>query len=372
MTDISHDELFMEKALQLAKKGLYTTTPNPRVGCVIVKDRIVVGEGFHEFTGKDHAEIIALNKAGTYANGSTVYVTMEPCCFIGKTGACSKALINAGVSRIVIAMIDPNPLVNKMGISQLRDHGIEVKVGVLEKKAIEINVGFIKRMSTGMPWVRAKMAASIDGFSALKSGESKWITSEESRNDGHKWRARSCAIITGIGTIKRDNPRLSVRAVKTKRQPIKIVVDPTFEVSENYKVFDNSKVIIATINQKDKSYNLKKNSFIDKGIEIIEFEPIEKTPNVFKISSFLHELGKREFNELHLEAGSKLLGSFYDESLIDEFVLYLAPKFFKEGIPLIKSISNVNSLSDVINWKIKNSKLIGKDLRLILQPHKNQ
>ncbi len=371
MADTSHDEFFMEKALHLAKKGMYTTAPNPRVGCVIVKDRNVVGEGFHEFPGKDHAEIIALREAGTHAIGSTVYITMEPCCFIGKTGACSKALINARIHRVVIAMIDPNPLVNEMGIAKLRDQGIEVTVGVLEKRAIEINAGFIKRMSTGIPWVRAKMASTIDGFSALKSGESKWITCEEARKDGHKWRARSCAILTGIGTIQKDNPNLSVRAVKTKRQPTKIIVDPCFEILENYQFFNNSKVIIATITKKNKKYISKKNNFLSQGVEIIEFEPREKNSNFFKLSSLLIELGKKEFNELHLEAGAQLLGSFYDEGLIDEFIFYLAPKFFKEGISIIKSNSSVNSLNDVESWEIKDSKLIGDDLRLILQPRKN-
>ncbi len=371
MTDTSHDELYMEKALHLAKKGIYTTTPNPRVGCVIVKDHNVVGEGFHEFPGEDHAEIIALRKAGSNANGSTVYVTMEPCCYTGKTGACSKALINARINRIVIAMIDPNPLVKKMGICKLRDQGIEVTVGVLEKKANEINLGFIKRMSTGMPWLRAKMASTIDGFSALKSGESKWITCDEARNDGHKWRARSCAILTGIGTIQKDNPRLSVRAVKTKRQPTKVIVDPCFEVLENYQLFNNSKVIIATITQKNKKYISKKNNFLNHGVEIIEFEPIEKNSNFFKLSSLLRVLGKKEFNELHLEAGGKLLGSFYDEGLIDELIIYLAPKFFKDGISIINSNVSVNSLTEVESWKIKDSKLIGEDLRLILQPKKN-
>src|SRR5690606_31605931 len=230
------DQDFMNRALELAERGLYTTTPNPRVGCVIVRDGAVVGEGWHERAGEAHAEIVALRAAGDAARGAHVYVTLEPCCHHGRTPPCTEALVAAGVARVVAAMQDPNPLVAGAGLARLRAAGIATEHGMLAEKARELNIGFVSRMQRGRPWLRLKVAATLDGRTAAANGASQWITGAEARADGHAWRARACAVMTGIGTVEADDPRLTVREVKTPRQPLRIVLDSRLRIAPQASV----------------------------------------------------------------------------------------------------------------------------------------
>src|SRR5882724_10434177 len=237
---------FMARALRLAERGLYTTTPNPRVGCVLVNDGRVVGEGWHERAGEAHAEVAALKAAGAAAAGATAYVSLEPCAHHGRTPPCSDALIAAKVGRVVAAMQDPNPQVAGRGLQKLRDAGIQAETGLMEEQARELNIGFVSRMTRGRPWMRVKIAASLDGKTALANGLSQWIGGPDARRDGHHWRARSCSVMTGIGTLKDDDPRLTVRDVETSRQPLRIVVDSRLRITPQAKLLDGGPVLIAT------------------------------------------------------------------------------------------------------------------------------
>jgi len=240
------DHAFMARALQLASRGLDTTTPNPRVGCLLVKDSIVVGEGWHRRAGEPHAEALALSAAGKAARGCTAYVTLEPCVHHGRTPPCADALVGAGVARVVAAMRDPNPLVAGEGFASLQRAGIAVDVGLMEAEARELNIGFVSRMTRGRPWLRLKVAASLDGKTALNNGISQWITGAEARRDGHRWRARACAILTGIGTVREDDPQLGVRDVPCERQPLRILVDARLEVSAQARILQGEPILIAT------------------------------------------------------------------------------------------------------------------------------
>ncbi|MEK7810669.1 MAG: bifunctional diaminohydroxyphosphoribosylaminopyrimidine deaminase/5-amino-6-(5-phosphoribosylamino)uracil reductase RibD, partial [Pseudomonadota bacterium] len=236
------DSQWMARALQLAALGLNTTSPNPRVGCVLVKDGKIIGEGWHQRAGEAHAEVHALRAAGSAAQGATAYVTLEPCSHFGRTPPCAGALIAAGISRVVIAMQDPNPLVSGQGIALLRDAGIEVEYGLIESVARELNIGFFARMTRGLPWVRSKIAASLDGRTALANGTSQWITGEAARQDVQRWRARSCAVVTGIGTVLADDPQLNVR-IDTGRQPLRVVLDSDLRIPPNAKIIQQGTLI---------------------------------------------------------------------------------------------------------------------------------
>ena len=239
------DHRWMARALELAERGLFTTTPNPRVGCVIVRDGRCVGEGWHVRAGEPHAEVHALAMAGEAARGATAYVTLEPCSHHGRTPPCAEALVRAGVGRVVAAMEDPNPLVAGRGLARLREAGIATLSGVLEAEARELNLGFVSRMTRGRPWLRLKAAATLDGKTALENGVSQWITGDDARRDAHRWRARSCAVLTGIGTVRDDDPQLNVRAIPTDRQPLRIVVDARLDTPLNAKLLDGGPVLIA-------------------------------------------------------------------------------------------------------------------------------
>ena len=308
----------MAHALRLAERGLYTTTPNPRVGCVIVRDDAIVGEGWHERAGKPHAEVHALNNAGERARGATAYVTLEPCNHAGRTPPCSNALIQSGVARVVAATIDPNPLVAGAGLRALSDAGLETAIGLLENEARELNIGFNSRMTRGRPWMRMKIAASLDGKTALNNGMSQWITGEEARRDGHVWRARSCGILTGIGTVKDDDPRLTVRAVTTTRQPRKILIDSRLEVPPDAKLFDGAEVLIFCASADSE----KVTQLADRNAKVIQ---LPDDQGKVDLGAMAQELGKREFNEVLIEAGTKLNGSLMRANLVDELVVYLAP-----------------------------------------------
>ena len=352
---------FMAQALRLAERGLWTTTPNPRVGCVIVRNGVVVGEGWHERAGEPHAEVHALQAAGERARGATAYVTLEPCNHTGRTPPCSMALIQSGVTRVVAATADPNPLVAGTGLEALSGAGLETAVGLLEEQARELNIGFFSRMTRGRPWLRMKVAASLDGKTALNNGASQWITGEAARRDGHLWRARSCGVLTGIGTVKDDDPQLTVRAIETARQPKKILVDSRLDVPLNAKIFDGSEVLIFCASG-DKE---KRAALVDKNATVIQL-PDDR--GKVDLSAMVQELGKREMNEVLIEAGTKLNGSLLQADLIDEFVIYLAPHLIGDQARGMFGMPEFTALSERRGLRIIDTRQIGLDIRITARP----
>jgi len=354
------DRALMARALVLAKNGMYTTTPNPRVGCVIVRDGQVVGEGWHRQTGEPHAEILALAQAGGKAKGATVYVTLEPCSHQGRTPPCTDILIEASVGCVIAAMEDPNPLVNGQGLERLRAAGIDVRCGLMEQEAIELNIGFVSRMTRGTPWTRLKIAASLDGITALPDGRSKWITSEAARADGHRWRARACAIVTGIGTVKADNPHLTVRGVPTSRQPAKVLIDSRLEVNPAAELLRDSKVIVihalpvAAVGA-ERAARLQ-----EAGCELVSL-PDER--GKVDLPAAWRELGRRELNELHIEAGHKLNGSLIAAGCVDELLVYLAPSLLGQGQQLF-NLPPAADLESRVRLSWLDVDRVGDDLRL--------
>ena len=352
------DHGYMAQALRLAERGLLTTAPNPRVGCVLVKDNVVVGEGWHEHAGGPHAEVHALIDSGLRARGATAYVTLEPCCHYGRTPPCTDALIEAGVARVVAAMLDPNPLVAGKGLEKLRAAGIETACGLYENSARELNLGFVTRMTLGRPWVRLKAAASLDGKTALENGASQWITGADARQDGHRWRARACAILTGIGTVRDDDPQLNVRSVETARQPFKVVVDSRLEIPLTARLFDGAPVWVATA-QEDVA---KEAELKVRGAEVLVL------PNVagkVDLVALLQELGKRGLNEVHVEAGCRLNGSLLQAGLADELLLYLAPCLLGDAARGLFNLPALTSLADRRGLKIQDLRQIGGDIRVL-------
>jgi len=318
------DFAHMERALALAVRGLYTTDPNPRVGCVLVKDGVVIGEGFTQPAGHDHAEIQAIKDArarGHEVRGATAYVTLEPCSHFGRTPPCANALIEAKVARVIAAMEDPNPLVSGRGLSILRDAGVEVRCGLLANEARELNIGFVSRMTRKRPWVRMKVAASLDGRTGLPSGESQWITGEAARADGHAWRARASAILTGIGTVKEDDPRMTVRAVDTPRQPKRILIDSRLDASPLSQIFVGAPTLVFCAALDDANAE-RAAALRARGAEIVA---IGNARGKVDLPAMLGELAARGVNELHVEAGYKLNGSLLREGCVDELLVYLAP-----------------------------------------------
>lgn len=360
----AEDHDFMQRALDLAKRGLFTTTPNPRVGCVLVRDGEVLGEGFTQPAGLNHAEIEALHNARTRGNdprGATAYVSLEPCSHFGRTPPCTNALVDAGIARVVAAMEDPNPLVSGKGLEILRAAGIEVRCGLLEKEARELNLGFVSRMTRGRPWVRLKLAASLDGQSALVNGQSQWITGGAARRDGHAWRARACAVLTGIGTVRLDDPTLNVRYVETPRQPPRIVVDSRLQISLDSKLVRSAAagspvLVVHAVRHERQEAELK-----ERGCELL----LLPDPNgKVDLSGLLAELGRRFINELHVEAGSKLNGSLVRARLVDELLLYLAPSLLGRGQPMIE-LPALESLEERWQFSIRELEMVGDDVRLL-------
>lgn len=350
----------MELALQWASKGLFITSPNPRVGCVIVKDNQVIGEGYTQPAGQAHAEVQALNDAarrGFDVRGATVYVTLEPCSHYGRTPPCADALIRAGVARVVAAISDPNPLVAGQGTAKLRAAGIDVKCGVLEEQAREMNIGFLSRMQRGRPWVRMKAAASLDGKTALHNGSSQWITSGEARDDGHWWRARACAVLTGIGTVREDNPQMNVRAVETPRQPRRIVVDSRLEISPDARILEGGGTwIVAAQANAEKEAQLR-----ERGAEIIM---LPNAQGKVDLPALMLELGRRQINELHVEAGFRLNGSLIREKCVDELLMYVAPSLLGEAQGLF-DLPTLDSLNDRQSLRFHEVQRLGADLRIL-------
>jgi diaminohydroxyphosphoribosylaminopyrimidine deaminase/5-amino-6-(5-phosphoribosylamino)uracil reductase len=352
------DHGMMARALQLAERGMWTTTPNPRVGCVLTQDGEIVGEGWHEKAGEPHAEVNALRAAGERARGATAYVTLEPCSHHGRTPPCAEALVAAGVARMVAAMSDPNPLVAGKGLAMLRAAGIEATSGLLENEARELNIGFVSRMTRGRPWLRLKAAASLDGKTALNNGISQWITGPDARRDGHRWRARACAILTGIGTVRDDDPQLLVRDVETTRQPLRVVVDSRLETPLSARILQGGPVLVAGAVDDEKRANLLRAA----GAEVVL---LPNAAGKVELKDLLEELGRRGINEVHAEAGFKLNGSLLREGLVDELLLYLAPCLIGHDASGLFNLPELTSLDGKRHLQIRDLRQIGEDIRLI-------
>ena len=359
-----NDSDAMALALGWAAKGLFTTSPNPRVGCVIVRDGAVIGAGFTQPAGQAHAEIQALRDAearGNDVRGATVYVTLEPCNHYGRTPPCSHALVRAGVGRVVAAMVDPNPLVAGQGMRTLAAAGIAVSSGVMDEQAREMNVGFFSRMQRGRPWVRMKTAASLDGMTALHNGQSQWITGEAARADGHAWRARACAILTGIGTVKADDPQLTVRGIDTPRQPRRVIVDSRLEIALDAKVLAGAPNWIAAA----VADPAKQAALSAAGHEVILLP--NETGKV-DLAALMAELGRREINELHVEAGSKLNGSMIRAGCVDELLMYFAPSLLGDAQGMF-ALPALSELGQRQRLRFHEVTPIGEDLRILARFH---
>lgn len=366
-SEVDHE--FMSQALVEAQKALYLPNPNPRVGCVIVKDGQVIGRGHTQKVGGPHAEIQALAEVrakGLDPIGSTFYVTLEPCNHTGRTPPCVDALIAAKPATVIAAMTDPNPLVAGRGLERLRAAGIEVRCGLLESEASKLNLGFISRMTRGLPWVRMKIAASLDGKTALTNSQSQWITSPLARADGHHWRAQACAILTGVGTVREDDPTLNVRDVYTERQPWKIIVDSKLDVPIHAKVFnhlDQSGAIVVCASLESHEAQAKAKALKDRGAEVIVMANPSGKVHLPKLLAYLAQ--ERRMNEIHIESGCKLNGSLLREDCVDELLLYYAPFFIGEGIGMA-NISSLTELNQRQDWHVIDHSLFGPDLRVRL------
>lgn len=350
----------MSMALDLAKRGQYTVHPNPAVGCVVVKDDEIVGQGWHERAGGPHAEVQALADAGERAQGATLYVTLEPCNHTGRTPPCTDAVIRSRVSRVVVACEDPNPLVRRRGLNSLHEAGIEVATGICGEDAIELNRGFFKRMSTGMPYVILKVATSLDGRIAMPDGESKWISGEESRLDSHRLRALSSAVLTGIGTIQKDDPALTVRHLETIRQPDRVILDSRLSISAKARVFDDSAqayLFTAT--------NIEGRKQLD-GISNLEIISCQGEGGQVGLTSMLKECAKRQMNTILVEAGPRLTGNFLRQRLVDELVVYLAPDLLGSDALAMFHLPGITRLTDKIPMHITHSECLGPDLKIVL------
>ena len=352
------DHEFMTRTLELAGRGLYSTAPNPRVGCVVVADGMVIGMGWHEKAGMPHAEALALKAAGARARGATLYVNLEPCSHHGRTPPCVDAIIAAGVKRVVAAVEDPNPKVAGEGFARLRAAGIAVEHGLKEDEARELNVGFFARMTRGRPWMRMKIAASLDGRTALANGKSQWITGEAARQDGHRWRARACAVLTGFGTVMDDDPQLDVRGVDTPRQPLKIVVDSKFETSPSARLLKDGRTLVAgAVNDKKRIAALEA-----AGAEVVIIPNERGKVELYKL---MEELARRELNEIHVEAGTRLNGSLLQAGVVDELLVYLAPRIIGDSGRGMFHLPELTELSQTTALEIRGVERIGADLRIL-------
>lgn len=353
----SADYTYMAHALQLAERGLYTTAPNPRVGCVIVNDKHIVGTGWHQRAGEAHAEVYALQAAGKQARGATAYVTLEPCSHVGRTPPCADALIRAGVNRVVVAMQDPNPLVAGTGLSRLQAAGIATSCGLLEAQARQLNRGFIQRMILNRPWLTLKTASSLDGKTALSSGESKWITAAPARLDVQRLRARSCAILTGIGTVLADDPALNVRDIITNRQPLKIIVDSQLRTPINARILQAPGTIIAYTHA-NKS---KQDALSAAGAELLQ---VNNDDNQVELPALMSLLAQRGINEIMTEAGAQLNAALIQADLVDEWLMYIAPTLLGNDARGLFTLAQPDTMAARRKLTIADMRLIGADLRI--------
>ncbi len=367
------DAAYMARALQLAAHGLMTTGVNPRVGCVLVKDGQIIGEGWHERAGEAHAEVMALRDAahlGQSPQGATAYVTLEPCAHHGKTPPCAEALINAGVSRVVAAMADPNPLVAGKGFTLLQAAGVAVATPLMAAETEALNVGFVKRMRTGLPWVRLKMAGSLDGRSAMANGQSQWITGPEARADGHRFRARAQAIITGVGTVIEDDPQLTVRdvALPTGQSgqpvalaaPLRVVLDSHLRIPVTAKILEGGCLVATASNDA-----VKMNALCAAGAEVLSLPDVNGRVD---LPALLRSLAKRGVNEVHVEGGARLSGVLLKAGLVDELLCYMAPCILGSDARGWFDDLNLTSLDQKIALKLQDVRIVGADLRIIASP----
>ncbi len=365
MTPSDTDTVRMNHALALAKQALFITTPNPRVGCVITSSRgDVLGEGHTQASGLAHAEIMALRDAqarGHAVQGATVYVTLEPCAHHGRTGPCCDSLIDAGIAKVVASVQDPHPQVAGLGFARLRAAGIQVDVGLGAQEAKELNIGFFKRMEHGTPWLRMKSAQSLDGQTALFNGQSQWITAEAARLDGHHWRSRACAVLTGIGTVLQDNPLLNVRGVTTPRQPHLLIVDSRLQTPLDARLWDTSRHVVIYHAEHDTS---KEDALKAQGAELVY---LPGAGSKVDLSAMLDDMGQRAYNEVHIEAGHKLNGSLLSAGLVDELLIYIAPVLLGAGQPMA-ALPLLEKIDLAKSWTFTDHTLVGADLRVLARP----
>jgi diaminohydroxyphosphoribosylaminopyrimidine deaminase/5-amino-6-(5-phosphoribosylamino)uracil reductase len=366
---------YMARAIRLAERGLNTTPPNPRVGCVLVKDGQIVGEGWHEWAGGPHAEVFALRMAGEAARGAVAYVSLEPCSHHGRTPPCASALIEAGVSRVVAAMADPNPLVAGRGLAMLEAAGIPTEVGLLAADAEALNPGFCKRMRTGLPWLASKLAMSLDGRTAMASGESRWITGAEARRDVHRLRSRSSAILTGIETVLADDPTMNVRLanpiakaegepafLEIQRQPARVVLDSRFRLPPSAKILAApGRAIVLGLQAESQAAE----SLCALGVETHSLPPGPE--GRVDLHAALALLGRLEFNEVMVEAGATLNGSLLREGLVDEWIVYLAPCILGDRGRGLFHLPELERIADKFELRLAETRQVGSDLRLTLR-----
>jgi diaminohydroxyphosphoribosylaminopyrimidine deaminase/5-amino-6-(5-phosphoribosylamino)uracil reductase len=365
--NLDQDVFFMRQALALAEEALYVPSPNPRVGCVIVRDAQVIGHGATQAVGSHHAEVMALQDMyarGFTAERATVYITLEPCSHHGRTPPCVDALIAAKPERVVFAHFDPNPDVAGRGMRMLREAGIEVNVGVCADLALAINPGFVSRMTRGVPYVWMKIAASLDGRTALTNGVSQWITGSEARADGHHWRARSCVVMTGIGTVRADDPQMNVRHVVTARQPRRAVIDPGFDINEDATILKGEGAIVFTGDQNAEKFA----RLTDRGVQVVYVPEDDVPPNGrarrrVDMRAMMKWLGEHDANEVHIEAGSGLNGALLNADCVDELLIYLAPMLLGEGMGMAQ-LPTLTKLEGVQRFEFTELKQLGADVRL--------
>ena len=357
------DHRHMARALELARRGLYSTEPNPRVGCVIARGERIVGEGWHRYAGEPHAEINALAAAGGDASGATAYVTLEPCRHSGRTGPCTQALIQAGIARVVAAMVDPNPRVTGRGFAELAAAGIDVESGLLEAEAQALNRGFASRFERGRPWVRCKLAATLDGRTATAVGESRWITGEAARADVHRLRAQAGAVLTGIGTVLADDPRLDARIENADclAPPMRVIVDSHLRTPPTAKLFGaRGRVLIATSGDTTSARTL-----LDAGAEVVS---LPRADGRIALGALMSALAERGINEVHTECGPTLAGTLLESGLVDEVVVYLAPALLGDAARGMFTLPVVTAMSDRIRLEFSGVTQVGADLRIDAAP----
>lgn len=368
MAFTSEDRIYMSRALQLAARGLYTTDPNPRVGCVIVKADQIIGEAWHQRAGEPHAEPLALQQAGERAKGATAYVTLEPCSHFGRTPPCADALVKAGLARVVVAMQDPNPLVAGRGLQKLQEAGITVACGLFADQAHALNPGFIKRMRHQRPFVRLKSAMSLDGRTAMQSGESQWITGPEARADVQRLRARSSAIMTGIGSVLLDNPQLTVRdpslvSEGIDHQPLRVVMDSHLRLPLDANLLENpAQVLVVTTDQADAS---KRDALLDLGTSILSLTAVNRQLPITQVLDYLAQ--ECQCNELLVETGAMLAGSFIEQALVDEWVVYMAPTLLgSDARPLVEL--PLTNMVEQRRLTLTDLRQLGADVRMTYTP----
>ncbi len=363
------ESAMMARALRLAGNGLYTTRPNPRVGCVLVRNETVVGEGYHERAGEAHAEIHALRAAGAQARGAVAFVTLEPCSHVGRTAPCADAMVQAGVKKVFVAMVDPNPRVAGKGMARLREAGIAVELGLMGEAAAALNPGFISRMSTGRPFMRSKLAASLDGRTAMADGESRWITADAAREDVQRLRARACVILTGSGTVLADDPSLNVRPgilpgelPQDLPQPLRVIVDSRARVSPKAKLFGIPGPVLHVVGPHAKPVAVGEQSVGYERLVLAEIDGRIDLPALLKT------LGTREINEVHVEAGATLNGALLKAGLLDELVVYMAPLVLGDDARGLFRLPGLSAMRDRLELKFEDVRAVGDDLRLTLRP----